>query len=197
MKTLYTQIQTTMLLLLLAVAVVGVAGCVSPLDSGANRIETPVTPAIKITPSEITASFRTATAEFALKALPVFRVDTTTKPYATVWMDYTLEHQPDADAPPALRSFRVRADSLTADGVNIAFTSGEVDMFIYVPSSNSIERFPSDVSNNTANMIISQHKREAGKPLEITITLYMIVNKSLITPSVNQETILGTIHMVL
>ena len=94
---------------MIAVAAAIIPACMSPLDANSPRTETPLTPAVKVTPVAYTSEFTSNTGNFSIDGLPVLQIDTTVTP-AIVWLDVRMQRQVAADADPILRSFRLRVD---------------------------------------------------------------------------------------
>lgn len=185
----------TMLLAILAMAaIVVVPSCISPLDSDAPRTETPVTPAVKITPRSINVDFSAASGSYRIKGLPTFRIDTTVKPMR-FWIDCTMEAVPDPQKSPMLKEFRVRVDSFPGNGLSHNLTKGEVSFS--ADFGNGVQVYPSEANTNTAAIIVAEQPREPGQSRGVTLTLYVVLNKDRYFVGAGQEQTLGTIVLTL
>jgi hypothetical protein len=184
------------ILLLIAISLlVGLlsTSCESPLSAEGPRIETPLTPAPKVTPQSIETSFNTANGTYEVKGTPVIQVDTTVSPMR-FWISMDFE-QTDATIEPLIQEFRVSLDSSASDGLIQNLEQGEVRMLMDV--GNGDEWFNSDPNTNTASVLIAEHSREEGEPRTVTITVYLIGNQNGFFPGVPQEQVLGTITVVI
>lgn len=185
---------TTLLVVLTVAAIVFVPSCKSPLDSDAPRTETPVTPAVKITPRAINVDFSAASGTYRIKGLPTFRIDTTVQPMR-FWIDCTMEAVPDPQKSPMLKEFRVRVDSFPGNGLSHNLTKGEVNFS--ADFGNGVQVYPSEANTNTAAIIVAEQPREPGHPRGVTLTLYVVLNKDRYFVGAGQEQTLGTIVLTL
>ncbi len=185
---------TMLLAILTMAAIVVVPSCISPLDSDAPRTETPVTPAVKITPRTINVDFTAASGSYRIKGLPTFRIDTTVKPMR-FWIDCTMETVPDPQKSPMLKEFRIRVDSFPGNGLSHNLTRGEVSFS--ADFGNGVQVYPSEANTNTAAIIVAEQPREPGQPRGVTLTLYVVLNKDRYFVGAGQEQTLGTIVLTL
>ena len=179
--------------ILAALAVLMVSACTSPLDTDAPRKVTPITPAIKITPSAVNTDFTGASGLFKIKGLPTIKVDSTVTPMR-FWLDITMQAIVDTGKGPMLHEFRVRLDSFPGDGLIANLVNGEVSLL--ADFGNGERTYPSEANTNVASIIVAEHQRTAGAPREVTITFYVILNKDGFFSGVKQEQTLGTLHLV-
>lgn len=179
--------------LIAALFAAALVGCESPLDTDTPRIETPLTPAPKVTPRTVELSFDTPQGSYGFIGTPVIKIDTTVSPMR-FWIDIDLDEETGAGSP-LIEQFRIKADSMAANGLIEALDSGEAQMLMDVGSGP--EWFPSELTTNTAAILIASHPREPGKPQEVTITVYLVGNKDGFFAGVGTEQILGTIHLVI
>lgn len=194
MPTMMTIRSTTRTALILVMLAVVLPSCISPLDSDAPRTETPVTPAVKVTPKTINVDFSAASGAYRLKGLPTFRIDTTVAPMR-FWIDCTMEAVPDPAKTPMLKEFRVRVDSFPGNGLSYNLTKGEVSFS--ADFGNGVQIYPSEANTNTAAIIIAEQPRQPGQPRSVTLTLYMVLNKDRYFVGAGQEQTLGTITLTL
>ena len=171
-----------------------IPSCISPLDSDAPRTETPVTPAVKITPRTINVDFTAASGTYRIKGLPSFRIDTTVTPMR-FWIDCTMEATPDPAKNPMLKEFRVRIDSFPGNGLSYNLTKGEVSFS--ADFGNGVQVYPSEANTNTAAIIVAEQPRQPGQPRSVTITMYIVMNKDRYFVGAGQEQTLGTIVLTL
>lgn len=191
MMTIRSTTRTALILVMLAVVL---PSCISPLDSDAPRTETPVTPAVKVTPKTINVDFSAASGAYRIKGLPTFRIDTTVAPMR-FWIDCTMEAVPDPAKTPMLKEFRVRVDSFPGNGLSYNLTKGEVSFS--ADFGNGVQIYPSEANTNTAAIIIAEQPRQPGQPRSVTLTLYMVLNKDRYFVGAGQEQTLGTITLTL
>jgi len=194
MPTMMTIRSTTRTALILVMLAVVLPSCISPLDSDAPRTETPVTPAVKVTPKTINVDFSAASGAHRMKGLPTFRIDTTVAPMR-FWIDCTMEAVPDPAKTPILKEFRVRVDSFPGNGLSYNLTKGEVSFS--ADFGNGVQIYPSEANTNTAAIIIAEQPRQPGQPRSVTLTLYMVLNKDRYFVGAGQEQTLGTITLTL
>lgn len=194
MPTMMTVRSTTRTALILVMLAVVLPSCISPLDSDAPRTETPVTPAVKVTPKSINVDFSAASGAYRVKGLPTFRIDTTVAPMR-FWIDCTMEAVPDPAKTPMLKEFRVRVDSFPGNGLSYNLTRGEVSFS--ADFGNGVQIYPSEANTNTAAIIIAEQPRQPGQPRSVTLTLYMVLNKDRYFVGAGQEQTLGTITLTL
>lgn len=174
--------------LLSTVLVVGLASCSSPLDVDAPRNIIPLTPAVLVTPSSVVADLSSTSGTFALTGTPTIRLDTTVTP-AIVWMDLTMETRPHADATPSLLSFRLKVDSLTADGYETRL-SGEPNrhMSMNIRRQNGMILTNVDASSNDeASIIVAEQPRAANGKRRIVVIFSISVNRLSVVPDVDAE----------
>lgn len=187
--------RSSMVLLLLAALVVAVVpSCISPLDSDAPRTETPVTPAVKVTPKSVTVDFTAASGSYRIKGLPTFRIDTTVSPMR-FWIDCTMEAVPDPAKSPMLKEFRVRVDSFPGNGLSYNLVKGEVSFTADL--GTGLQVYPSEANTNVASMIVAEQPRQTGLARSVTLTLYVVLNKDRYFVGAGQEQTLGTIVLTL
>jgi hypothetical protein len=187
--------RSTIITALLTMSVVAlIPSCISPLDSDAPRTETPVTPAVKITPRTINVDFTAASGSYRIKGLPTFRIDTTVAPMR-FWIDCTMETVPDPQKSPMLKEFRVRVDSFPGNGLSYNLVKGEVSFS--ADFGNGVQVYPSEANTNTAAIIIAEQPRQPGQPRSVTLTLYVVLNKDRYFVGAGQEQTLGTITLTL
>ena len=191
MMTIRSTTRTALILVMLAVVL---PSCISPLDSDAPRTETPVTPAVKVTPKTINVDFSAASGAYRIKGLPTFRIDTTVAPMR-FWIDCTMEAVPDPSKTPMLKEFRVRVDSFPGNGLSYNLTKGEVSFS--ADFGNGVQIYPSEANTNTAAIIIAEQPRQPGQSRSVTLTLYMVLNKDRYFVGAGQEQTLGTITLTL
>lgn len=194
MPTMMTIRSTTRTAIILVMLAVLLPSCISPLDSDAPRTETPVTPAVKITPKTINVDFSAASGAYQMKGLPTFRIDTTVAPMR-FWIDCTMEAVPDPAKTPMLKEFRVRVDSFPGNGLSYNLAKGEVSFS--ADFGNGVQIYPSEANTNTAAIIIAEQPRQPGQPRSVTLTLYMVLNKDRYFVGAGQEQTLGTITLTL
>lgn len=194
MPTTMTIRSTTRTALILVMLAVVLPSCISPLDSDAPRTETPVTPAVKVTPKTINVDFSAASGAYRIKGLPTFRIDTTVAPMR-FWIDCTMEAVPDPSKTPMLKEFRVRVDSFPGNGLSYNLTKGEVSFS--ADFGNGVQIYPSEANTNTAAIIIAEQPRQPGQSRSVTLTLYMVLNKDRYFVGAGQEQTLGTITLTL
>lgn len=194
MPTMMTIRSTTRTALILVMLAVVLPSCISPLDSDAPRTETPVTPAVKVTPKTINVDFSAASGAYRIKGLPTFRIDTTVAPMR-FWIDCTMEAVPDPAKTPMLKEFRVRVDSFPGNGLSYNLTKGEVSFS--ADFGNGVQIYPSEANTNTAAIIIAEQPRQPGQSRSVTLTLYMVLNKDRYFVGAGQEQTLGTITLTL
>ncbi len=194
MPTMMTIRSTTRTALILVMLAVVLPSCISPLDSDAPRTETPVTPAVKVTPKTINVDFSAASGAYRIKGLPTFRIDTTVAPMR-FWIDCTMEAVPDPAKTPMLKEFRVRVDSFPGNGLSYNLTKGEVSFS--ADFGNGVQIYPSEANTNTAAIIIAEQPRLPGQSRSVTLTLYMVLNKDRYFVGAGQEQTLGTITLTL
>ncbi len=179
--------------ILTALAVLMVNACTSPLDSDTPRKVTPVTPAMKITPSSVNTDFTGASGLFTVKGLPLIKVDTTVTPMR-FWLDITMKAIVDTGKGPMLHEFRIQLDSFPADGLIANLANGEASLLADFGSGEQV--YPSEANTNVASIIVAEHPRTPGAPREVTITFYVILNKDGFFSGVKQEQTLGTMRLV-
>ena len=186
---------TRLLPYILSICLIGAAvpSCVSPLDTDAPRVETPLTPAPKVTPQSIEATFNTANGDYSFLGVPNIQLDTSVSP-VRVWMDFDMAESTQ-EADPLIQEFRVNLDSVAANALIQNVTQGEV-VFIMDVGTGS-EAFPCNESVNTAAILIAEHPAVEGEPRSITITIYLIANKDGFFDGYPQEQILGTIDLII
>ncbi len=182
--------------LLLAVCLgVLVTSCASPLDVDAPRTETPLTPAIKVTPTSYEVTFTSAAGAYVMKGLPTIKIDTTLTPMR-FWLDITMEKDPASSATPQMQGFRLRRDSASCNGYNDAMVNGEVQ-FVVDLGTGTDQIFGSDATAFKANMIIAEAERVPGQPRKVTMTLYFNITPDSINPTLKPETHFATIEVVI
>lgn len=187
--------RSTIIAALLTISVVAlIPSCISPLDSDAPRTETPVTPAVKITPRTINVDFTAASGSYRIKGLPTFRIDTSVAPMR-FWIDCSMEAVPDPQKKPMLKEFRVRVDSFPGNGLSYNLVKGEVSFS--ADFGNGVQVYPSEANTNTAAIIIAEQPRQPGQPRSVTLTLYVVLNKDRYFVGAGQEQTLGTIVLTL
>ena len=187
--------RSTIIAALLTMSVVAlIPSCISPLDSDAPRTETPVTPAVKITPRTINVDFTAASGSYRIKGLPTFRIDTTVAPMR-FGIDCTMETVPDPQKSPMLKEFRVRVDSFPGNGLSYNLVKGEVSFS--ADFGNGVQVYPSEANTNTAAIIIAEQPRQPGQARSVTLTLYVVLNKDRYFVGAGQEQTLGTITLTL
>lgn len=180
-------------------AFIGLAGtsCTSPLDTDANRKETPITPAPKITPSSYKVEFSTAYGSMIAKGLPTIKVDTATNPMR-FWFDITMEAADTTGKSPLMHGFRLRLDSAAGDGMIVPLVQGQVQIRAdFGPNWGNLQIYPSDSKTNTASIVIAENPRQEGKPRSVTVTLYIFLNKDNYFSPARQEQVLGTFTLTL
>ena len=171
--------------------------CTSPLDTDANRRETPVTPAPKITPASYKVEFSTAYGSMVVRGLPTIKIDTAANPMR-FWFDITMEAIDTAGKSPLMHGFRLRLDSAAGDGMIMPLTAGQVQIRAdFGPNWGNLQTYPSDAKTNTASIVIAEHPRQEGSPRVVTITLYIFVNKDNYFSPARQEQVLGTFTVTL
>jgi|NOAtaT_6_FD_contig_123_8973_length_3505_multi_4_in_2_out_0_2 hypothetical protein len=185
-------------LIILALAMgLGATSCTSPLDTDANRKETPVTPAPKITPASYKVEFSTAYGSMVVKGLPTIKIDTTADPMR-FWFDITMEASDTTGKSPLMHGFRLRLDSAAGDGMIIPLVQGQVQIRAdFGQNWGNLQIYPSDDKTNTASIVIAEHPRQEGKPRVVTVTLYIFLNKDNYFSPARQEQVLGTFTLTL
>lgn len=187
--------RSTIIAALLTMSVVAlIPSCISPLDSDAPRTETPVTPAVKITPRAINVDFTAASGSYRIKGLPTFRIDTSVAPMR-FWIDCTMETIPDPQKSPMLKEFRIRVDSFPGNGLSYNLVKGEVSFS--ADFGNGAQDYPSEANTNTAAIIIAEQPRQPSQTRSVTLTLYLVLNKDRFFVGARQEQTLGTIVLTL
>ncbi|MBU3699636.1 MAG: hypothetical protein FGM33_06435 [Candidatus Kapabacteria bacterium] len=177
-----------------ALLLVGILGtsCTSPLDTDANRKETPITPAPKVTPSSYKVEFSTAYGSMVVKGLPTIKIDTAASPMR-FWFDITMESIDTVGKSPLMHGFRLRLDSAAGDGMIVPLVTGQVQILAdFGPNWGNLQTYPSDAKTNTASIVIAEHPYEVGKPRVVTVTIYIFVNKDNYFSPARQEQVLGT-----
>lgn len=183
----------------ITIALIGVlvASCTSPLDSGAPRKETPITPAEKIAPRSYAIAFTTAYGSYAIKGQPIIKVDTTTSPMR-FWLDIPFDAKDTAGLSPLMHSFRVRLDSFPGDGLITILSNREVQLQAdFGPTWGGLQNYWTDPKTNTASIIVAEHPREEGKPRTVTITLFLFLNKDNFYRPAPQQQVLGTVTLTI
>ncbi|MBM4177738.1 MAG: hypothetical protein FJ211_00175 [Ignavibacteria bacterium] len=181
----------------LALLVVLISACTSPLDTTAPRNETPITPAEKITPQSYSVACKTAYGNYVVKGLPTIKIDTTTTPMR-FWFDFMMDATDTAGLSPLLHSFRVRLDSFPGDGLITILSNREVQLQAdFGPSWGGLQSYWTDPNSNTASIIVAEHPREAGKPRTVTITLFIFLNKDNFYRPAPQQQVLGTVTLTI
>ena len=183
------------LTLLLSVGLLSamLTSCTSPLDANGPRIETPLTPAPKVSPQSIDVTFNTANGVYEFQGLPVIELDTTVHPMR-VWMDFDMV-ETTAGSDPLIQEFRVNIDSIATDGLIQNLVQGEVKFLMDV--GDGLESFDCNESVNTASILVAEHPYVEGEPRTVTITIYLIANKDGFFDGYSQEQVLGTIDLVI
>jgi hypothetical protein len=175
-----------------AIVLLWLTSCSSPLDSSANRIETPLTPAIKVTPASIHAVFKTPESTYEIVGLPVFRIDTSTKPWH-IWMDVTMK---STSGTPALQQFRVIVDSVPLAGLIQTLNKREVSMTVFVPSQGATENFVTDQQGNyAASLLPHEPQKSPQNTTELQLLLYLQINKFGVTAGVPTGEVFGRITL--
>lgn len=182
------------LLLALCVSLL-VSSCASPLDADAPRTETPLTPAIKVTPSSYDVTFTSVSGSYVMKGLPTIKIDTTVNPMR-FWLDISMEKDPGSTTTPQMQGFRLRRDSAASNGYNDAMVNGEVQ-FVVDLGTGADQTFGSDATAFKANMIIAEAERVPGQPRRVTMTLYFNITPDPINPTLKPETHFATIEVVI
>ncbi|HCN05044.1 MAG TPA: hypothetical protein DIS79_05435 [Bacteroidetes bacterium] len=187
------------LVLLLTLALV-TSACTSPLDTDTPRKETPLTPAILIKPTSVSASFSTAAGTFRIDGNPDIRIDTTARPHPIVWMDLTMRNAAlDTGGTAVIHAYRVNVDSMSASGIirNLGVGEGWITCSV----NSALETFDADASPsavNTFSVLIAEQPHVEGQKRRLTVTLFIIVNRpGNAIPGLPQQQILGTIDLEL
>jgi len=180
--------------ILAMVSVLVMCSCTSPLDTDAPRKITPITPALKITPQKVNVDFKTASGAYTFKGLPSINIDTTVSPMR-FWLDLPLVSVPDTGTGPMLHEFRIRLDSFPGNGLIFDLVKGEAQLVADFGTGE--QTYPSETKTNTVSILVAEHQRVPGQPREVTITVYIILNKDGFFKGAPQEQALGTIHLVI
>lgn len=174
---------------------IGLLSCASPLDSDSPRIETPLTPAIRITPSSYSAEFSSASGNFVVKGLPVIKIDTSVTP-AIVWLDIVMERTPAPNTNPSLREFHLRIDSVAGNAYEIKLNgASQMEMSLKRPSDTLI--VGADAQDNTASMVVAEQPRIEGKKRSLLVMIYIRVNNRGTDASIGQEYVYGRLTLEL
>ncbi|NQW29759.1 MAG: hypothetical protein HQ472_04535 [Ignavibacteria bacterium] len=171
-----------------------VVGCQSPLDPDVPRNVTPITPAVKVTPSSVTYDFSTSNGVFQFVGTPIFKVDTTSKPMR-IWVDYTMDIVKEAGKTPVINQYRCKLDSFAVTGYFENLVNREVSMLLDIKLP-AFEEVWSSTRYNLASAVIAEHTRVAGQPRKITLTLYLDANDEGFFAGVAHEKVLGIVTMV-
>lgn len=174
---------------ILTLAVV-LSSCTSPLDSDAPRIETPLSPAPKVIPSSVEKEFSFGEMQYAMTGSPTFLVDSTAHP-ARFWMDFTMAQVNDS-AKALIQSFRVKVDSLSADGYTYNLRSGQawLDMDLGL-GLEAFEVADGVGAAHTATVLILELATSPGKPRMFQVTVFLEGNKDDFVPGFGQQQVLG------
>ncbi len=180
-------------LLLTTLVAVSLTSCISPLDADSPRTETPLTPAVKVTPTSYTAEFTSEAGPFVIKGLPVLKIDTSVTP-ATVWLDVQMERQVAADTDPILRSFRLRVDSVPGNAYEVKLNgAGSMEMALKRPNDTLF--VGADPLDNTASIVVAEQPRVAGERRMILVMVYLRVNNRGTDASIGREYVYGRLTL--
>jgi hypothetical protein len=180
-------------LLLTTLVAVSLTSCISPLDADSPRTETPLTPAVKVTPTSYTADFTSEAGPFVIKGLPVLKIDTSVTP-ATVWLDVQMERQVAADTDPILRSFRLRVDSVPGNAYEVKLNgAGSMEMALKRPNDTLF--VGADPLDNTASIVVAEQPRVAGERRMILVMVYLRVNNRGTDASIGREYVYGRLTL--
>lgn len=152
--------------------------CMSPLDSGSPRKEIPLTPAPKVLPEVLEYEMQNEYGQYRIVGNPVIELDTSTVPMA-VWIDATLEAFNMGDPEPVLRRFRIRADSLLTSGYNDKATDGRIELELQPEDQlQPLVSVRPDGVVHQAYILPAESPRELGTPREVTISIFIYINKT-------------------
>ncbi len=172
-------------------AALALAACQSPLDTDVPRIETPLTPAPKVTPSYVQTAFTTGDLRYAIVGTPNISVDTSSETMH-FWIDLRMEQtNPDADT--LINGFSLNLDSIEATGypVRLGQQQGSINM--------DLGRGPEDVNFaeeiNTGTILIEELPRKAGEPRTVEITILIEGNKGDRVPGFGEQMVLGRLRV--
>lgn len=180
-------------LLLTTLVAVSLTSCISPLDADSPRTETPLTPAVKVTPTSYTAEFTSEAGPFVIKGLPVLKIDTSVTP-AIVWLDVQMERQVAADTDPILRSFRLRVDSVPGNAYEVKLNgAGSMEMALKRPNDTLF--VGADPLDNTASIVVAEQPRVAGQRRVILVMVYLRVNNRGTDASIGREYVYGRLTL--
>lgn len=180
-------------LLLTTLVAVSLTSCISPLDANSPRTETPLTPAVKVTPASYTAEFTSEAGPFVIKGLPVLKIDTSVTP-AIVWLDVQMERQVAADTDPILRSFRLRVDSVPGNAYEVKL-NGAASMEMALKRPNDTLFVGADPLDNTASIVVAEQPRVAGERRVILVMVYLRVNNRGTDASIGREYVYGRLTL--
>lgn len=167
--------------------------CISPLDANSPRTETPLTPAVKVTPVSYTAEFSSTTGSFAIEGLPVLQIDTSVTP-AIVWLDVRMQRQVAADTDPVLRSFRLRVDSVPGNAYEVKL-NGARQMEMALKRPNDTLFVGADPLDNTASIVVAEQPRIAGQRRTILVMVYLRVNNRGTDATIGKEYVYGRLTL--
>lgn len=184
------------LILAALIATLMLASCASPLDSDVPRIETALTPAPKVSPSNVEDAFTFGDYHYAMVGTPVFLLDTTTSP-VRFWMDFTMEQTNKAKAS-LIQSFRLKVDSLSADGYTYNLRTGQA--YLNMDLGQGVEAF--DVNDlpgypHTATALILELPTLTGTGRMFQITVFLEGNKGSFVPGYGEQQVLGRFTVTL
>lgn len=180
-------------LMLGCIVAVSLTACMSPLDADSPRTETPLTPAVKVTPTSYTAEFTSEDGPFVIKGLPVLKIDTSVTP-AVVWLDVQMERQVAPDTDPILRSFRLRVDSVPGNAYERKL-NGAASMEMALKRPNDVLFVGADPLDNTASIVVAEQPRIAGERRVILVMVYLRVNNRGTDGSIGREYVYGRLTL--
>lgn len=183
----------TRFLLPLLVAAALMTACSSPLDADGPRIETPLTPAIRVTPSAYSAEFSSAEGAFEMDGLPVIKLDTSVTP-AIVWLDVRMKRNVAADKDPVLREFHLRVDSIPGNAYEVKL-DGPSQMELALKRPSDTLYVGADPQDNTASIVVAEQPRVPGQPRTVLVMVYIRVNNRGTDASIGQEYVYGRLTL--
>ena len=178
---------------MIAVAAAIIPACMSPLDANSPRTETPLTPAVKVTPVAYTAEFTSNTGNFSIAGLPVLQIDTTVTP-AIVWLDVRMQRQVAADTDPILRSFRLRVDSIPGNAYEVKL-NGVSQMELALKRPTDTLYVGADPLDNVASIVVAEQPRVAGQRRTILVMVYVRINNRGTDASIGKEYVYGRLTL--
>jgi hypothetical protein len=189
----HDSVMFTRLILSLLVAAAVLTSCSSPLDADGPRIETPLTPAVRVTPSSYSAEFSSAEGAFEMDGLPVIKLDTSVTP-AIVWLDVRMKRNTAVDKDPVLREFHLHVDSVPGNAYEVKLNgTSQMEMALKRPSDTLY--VGADSQDNTASIVVAEQPRVPGQPRTVLVMVYIRVNNRGTDASIGQEYVYGRLTL--